>query len=79
MRLAQSQIFAEDCATCDTKEGMLDRIDRDILLTGDLSEEQQARLMADRCPIHRRLVSELQISTRLAPVGASAIQESSTT
>ena len=60
---------------------MLDRIDREILLIGNLSEEQQARLMeiADRCPIHRTLVSELQLFTRLAPVGASAIQESSTT
>ena len=60
---------------------MLDRIDREILLIGNLSKEQQARLMgiADRCPIRRTLVSELQLFTRLAPVGASAFQESSTT
>jgi hypothetical protein len=68
-------------ATWDTKERMLDPIDSEILLIGNLPGEQQARLMeiADRRPIHRTLVSELQLFTRLAPVGASAIWESSTT
>lgn len=72
--IAHSNIYAEDCATCDTNEGMLDRIDREILLIGNLSEEQQARLMeiADRCPIHRTLVSEIQICTRLTMAGVTS-------
>ena len=54
-------------ATCDTKRRMLDRIDSEILLIGNLSDEQQARLMeiADGCPIHRTPVSELQLFTKL--------------
>src|SRR5260370_4111858 len=67
VRLAHAKIYAEECATCDTKEGMLDRIEREIALFGDLSDEQQHRLLeiAERCPVHRTLVSEVQICTRL--------------
>jgi uncharacterized OsmC-like protein len=61
VRLTHLRTYAEDCATCDTKEGMLDRIDREILLME----------IADRCPIHRTLVSEVQISTKLATSSAS--------
>ena len=67
VRLAHSKIYAEECATCDTMEGMLDRFEREITLIGDLSDEQQHRLLeiAERCPVHRTLVSEVQICTRL--------------
>lgn len=68
VRLAHSRIHAEDCAECDTKQGMLDRIDAEISLIGDLSDDQRRRLMdiADICPVHRTLFSEVQIRTRLA-------------
>jgi putative redox protein len=68
VRLAHSRIHAQDCAECETKEGMLDRIEREISLTGPLSAEQRARLLeiANRCPVHRTLVSEIDIRTRLA-------------
>jgi putative redox protein len=67
VRLSHSKIYAEECATCDTKEGMLDRIEREIALFGDLSDEQEHRLLeiAGRCPVHCTLVSEVQICTRL--------------
>jgi putative redox protein len=68
VRLEHARIHAQDCAECDTKEGMLDRIEREISLTGPLSAEQRARLLeiANRCPVHRTLVSEIDIRTRLA-------------
>ena len=61
--LSHARIHAEDCADCETKEGMLDRIDINIQLTGPLSEEQHARLMeiAGKCPVHRTLKSEIDI------------------
>jgi len=67
VRLAHSKIYAEDCAACDTKQGTLNQIDVEISLIGDLSEDQRQRLMeiADRCPIHRTLISEMQIRTTL--------------
>jgi putative redox protein len=68
VKLEHSKIHAVDCAECETKEGMLDRIEREISLSGPLVEEQRARLleMADRCPVHRTLTSEISIRTRLA-------------
>jgi putative redox protein len=65
VRLTHSRIYATDCANCETKEGMLDRIDRTITLSGDLDESQRARLIeiADKCPVHRTLTSEIEIRT----------------
>jgi putative redox protein len=65
VRLSHSKIHAADCANCETKEGMLDRIDRAITLSGDLDDSQRARLMeiADKCPVHRTLTSEIEIRT----------------
>ena len=68
VRLEHSKIYAEDCANCETREGKLDRIDREIQLEGVLDDTQKARLMeiADRCPVHRTLTSEIEIRTRQA-------------
>ena len=68
VRLEHSKIHAQDCAECETKEGKLDRIEREITLEGALSDEQKARLMeiADRCPVHRTLTSEISIRSSLA-------------
>ncbi len=66
--LRHAKIHAVDCAECETKEGRIDRIERDITLVGALTDEQRARLLeiAERCPVHRTLVSEIDIRTRLA-------------
>lgn len=73
VRLAHSKLYAEDCAACDTKQGKLDQIDVEVSLIGDLSEDQRQRLMeiADRCPIHRTLISEMQIRTTLTMADAA--------
>jgi uncharacterized OsmC-like protein/alpha-beta hydrolase superfamily lysophospholipase len=65
VRLNHSRIHAADCADCETKEGMLDRIDRAITLRGALDAEQRRRLLeiADKCPVHRTLTSEIDIRT----------------
>jgi putative redox protein len=67
IRLAHSRIHAEDCIGCETKEGFLLRIDREIEVTGNLDEEQKRRLLeiAERCPVHRTLKSEINIRTSL--------------
>ena len=65
VRLQHSRIHAEDCRDCETKEGFLDHIDREIQLTGNLDESQKGRLLeiAERCPVHRTLKSEINIRT----------------
>ena len=67
VRLRYSRVHAIDCAECETKEGMLDRIDQEIQLDGTLLDEQRAKLLeiANKCPVHRTLVSEIDIRTRL--------------
>jgi uncharacterized OsmC-like protein/fermentation-respiration switch protein FrsA (DUF1100 family) len=66
--LSHRKIHAGDCAECETREGMLDQIDRVIAMEGALDAEQRKRLMeiADKCPVHRTLTSEIHIVTRLA-------------
>jgi uncharacterized OsmC-like protein len=56
-----------------TKEGMLDRVDVEISLIGDLSDDQRQRLMqiADHCPVHRTLLGEIQIRMSLSAPGAA--------
>ena len=66
VRLRHSKIYAADCADCETRDGHIDRIERTIVLTGDLSADQRAKLLdiADKCPVHRTLESEIDIRTR---------------
>lgn len=68
VELRHHKIHAEDCADCETKHGMLDRIERVIALEGALDAAQRQRLMeiADMCPVHRTLTSEIKIETRMS-------------
>jgi uncharacterized OsmC-like protein/fermentation-respiration switch protein FrsA (DUF1100 family) len=63
--LRHSKIHAEDCAECETKAGMLDQIERVITMEGALDAEQRTKLLeiADKCPVHRTLTSEVRILT----------------
>lgn len=64
--LRHNRIHAEDCAECETKTGMVDQIEREIAMEGALDPEQRGKLMdiADKCPVHRTLTSEVRIVTR---------------
>jgi putative redox protein len=65
VRLKHSQIYAKDCETCETKEGMISRITRSISIEGKMDDEQRKSLMviADKCPVHRTLTHEIDIVT----------------
>jgi uncharacterized OsmC-like protein len=67
VRLRHSRVYAADCAECETKEGLLDRIELEIQLVGDLTEEQRSKLLeiSHKCPVYRTLVSEINIRSRL--------------
>ena len=66
VNLRHSKSHAADCQDCETREGKIDRIERDIHLVGKLDPEQQKRLLeiAGKCPVHRTLRSEIDIQTR---------------
>jgi uncharacterized OsmC-like protein/alpha-beta hydrolase superfamily lysophospholipase len=65
VKLVHGRIHAADCENCETKEGMIDRIDRAITFEGKLDAEQRKRMLeiADKCPVHRTLTSEIEIRT----------------
>jgi len=67
VRLKHRKIHAEDCEECETKTGKIDLIEREIELTGSLGNEQRRRLLeiADKCPVHRTLHSEVVVRTKL--------------
>ena len=69
VHLSHSKIHADDCA-CDLSgddKGRLDKINRLIDVRGDLDDQQIKRLLqiADRCPVHKTLESEVLVTTGL--------------
>jgi uncharacterized OsmC-like protein len=65
--LKQGKIHARDCEDCETAQGKIDRIEKEIEVLGPLTEEQRQRLLeiADMCPVHRTLQNEVSIRSRL--------------
>ena len=75
IRLSTYKVYARDCEDCSSEAGArVDIIERQITLEGDLSIEQRARLLeiADKCPVHRTLTSEVKIRTTLGADTVSA-------
>ncbi len=73
VRLRHHRVHAADCRDCPQEDARLERIERRLELTGPLDEEQRARLLeiANRCPVHRTLTSDLVIASELEDAGAS--------
>ena len=65
--VTHDKIHATDCTTCETETGKIDQFTRSITLTGELSDDQRAKLLeiADKCPVHRTLEAEIDIRTAL--------------
>ncbi len=65
--LRHSRVHLDDCKTCDDKNTLVDKIDRKIKLVGRLDDDQRKRLLeiADKCPVHKTLVNEIVIETKL--------------
>lgn len=70
VEVVHEKIHAQDCAECETKTGKVDRFQRKIYFRGELDEEQKQRLLeiADKCPVHRTLHSEVEVTSELAPM-----------
>lgn len=67
VHLSHEKVHATDCDHCDVEDGKIDRIRRQIELTGDLTPEQRERLLeiANKCPVHRTLHSEIDVQSAL--------------
>ena len=68
VRLTHAKVYAQDCSDCETRQGSIEEIRRELVLSGPLNEEQREKLLeiAQQCPVHRTLTSEIKIRTRLA-------------
>lgn len=66
VHLKHDKVYAEDCSSCEEEMSKLDRLTREVELIGDLNDDQRKRLMeiADKCPVHKTLTSDLSISTK---------------
>jgi putative redox protein len=69
VRLHHDRVYNRDCADCEDKNTLMDRVERSLRLIGPLSAEQRARLLeiADKCPVHRALATRVEIRTALDP------------
>ena len=69
LNLLHGKVHAEDSANCERAGSLIDQIDVEIKLQGELSAEQRRILLAiaEKCPVHRTLISEVQIRTRAEP------------
>jgi putative redox protein len=67
VHLSHEKIHAKDCEDCETEEGKIDKITREIELVGDLDQQQRERLLqiANKCPVHRTLHGEIKVESRL--------------
>ena len=68
VRVTHGRIHADDCVECEQRDGMIHEFRRELLIEGNLSDAQRARMVeiADRCPVHKTLHNEINIRTRLA-------------
>ncbi len=66
--LEKDRVHAKDCDDCESTEGHVLKIRRQIELGGDLDADQRKRLLeiADRCPVHQSLTGEVKITSELA-------------
>jgi len=69
IELSHSKVHAEDCVNCERTDSVIDQIEVEIKLQGELSAEQRKTLLAiaEKCPVHRTLSSHIRIRTRAAP------------
>lgn len=67
VRLSHKKVHAADCADCESKNGQITEIEREITLDGELSAQQRKMLMdiANKCPVHRTLTNEIKVRTRV--------------
>ena len=65
VQLTHDKVHASDCETCEDQDQKIDRITRRIRIDGDLTMQQQERLLqiADMCPVHRTLTNQKEFVT----------------
>lgn len=69
VHLSFSREYKDDCEHCEDPRNKISHFDRCIEVEGDLTDAQKERLLqiADKCPVHKTISSEVSFNTYLAP------------
>lgn len=68
VELRQSKKHAEDCGSCEEKSSKIDTIEKELIIKGDLNDEQIEKLLdiSKKCPVHRTLLSDITIESSVS-------------
>lgn len=66
VNLSQNRIHARDCEECESKDGFVHIIEKEVKLIGNLDDSQRKRLIqiSDKCPVNKTLLNEIKIKTK---------------
>ncbi len=67
VHLSHQKVHAKDGAHFDQKGAKIDRIERQVEISGELDQAQREKLLeiADKCPVHRTLHGDVEVETKL--------------
>ncbi|MCJ8311542.1 MAG: OsmC family protein [Saccharospirillaceae bacterium] len=65
VNVIHNKIHSEECADCEKSSTKIDHFERELIIEGDLSNEQREVLLkiANRCPVHKSLSESAKVST----------------
>ena len=68
VHLDHSKVYNDDCNGCENSTSKIDRIEKQISITGNLDEKQVNRMLeiSEKCPVHKTLYNTVIIETKLA-------------
>lgn len=67
MELRHQKDYAEDCKDCDDPKAKIDVIEKEIIIEGDLSDDQLERLLeiSKKCPVHKTMQGDLELKSTI--------------
>lgn len=67
VKVDHDKVHADDCAECESREGRVDRFEREISIEGDIAPEWADKLeeIAGKCPVHRTLEKSSVVVTKV--------------
>lgn len=72
MELRHNKRHEEDCENCDDPKSKIDVIEKELIIEGELSDEQLDRLLdiSKKCPVHRTLIGDIKIESSITRKGS---------
>jgi len=68
MELRHNKKHDQDCKNCEDPKSKIDVIEKELIVDGDLNDEQLDRLLdiSQKCPVHRTLLGEIKIESSIS-------------